>query len=237
MTAKDRHCGRLAAVAFVFAAVALASSGCAAARYEAVTPLDDNRLAAELNARLEAARRVAFAAVHRTVLTASGRDFILTGYVRGNRAGDIRLQAGGDLGATAFDVESPAAGSARAISTPQGMRRAWLEQGAARDLAVMYRLRPATDARLVRFHDGEIGFVEEKGPRERREFRFDAATHCFAGYSVVKYRRRVYEARFSDVGFLENWPQRLARRASITDGELGYSLDIRVIEMRPEAGE
>jgi hypothetical protein len=161
----------------------------------------------------------------------------MTGYVRANRAGDIRLQAAGDLGGTALDVESPAAGPAHAVKTPPGIRRAWLEQGAARDLAVMYRLRPAANARLVRFHGGNVGFVEEIGRWERREFRFDAVTHCFVGCSIVKYRRRVYEARISDFGVFDNWPQPLPRRVSITDSELGYSLGIRVIEMRPEVGE
>lgn len=237
MRRNSRAHARRVFVAVAFLAPVAFFGGCTPARSQTVVPLDDARLAAELNAHLDSASTVAFMAVHRAVLSVQGRDFPLTGYVCANRAGDLRLQVAGDLGPTAFDVELPAAGPARVVKAQEGIARAWLEQGAARDLAAIYRARPAANARLVEFPGRDIGYAEHAGCGETREFHFDAKTHCLVGYSVVKYRRCVYEVRFSDFGLLEGWPQPLARRVRITDRSIGYSLDIRVVEMRREAGE
>jgi len=213
--------------------LAAAASGCASAPYVPGTPLENPALARELRRSLEATYPPGFRAVHRALLSVRGREFTLMGYVLVRRPGDVRLLASGDMAGAAFEVVRRSDGSRSILRAAPGFRASWIREGAARDAAAIYCVRPSPGASLARFGRGVVGFTERLRCGTYREFHFNVATRRLTRYLEARRGQRRYEIAFSDEAPFPRWQRPVPRKIEVIDRVRNYRLNIRVVELRP----
>jgi hypothetical protein len=171
-----------------------------------------------------------FGAVHRGILEAGGRNYVFDGYLLVNEPDSFRLTVKADMGGTVFELAKSPGRETVVAKNSLGLRRAWLEEGAARDVVVLYLRRPEPTAQLVRHESGRWGLVQESPEGTREEFLFDADGSRLESY-VRSWRARVlYRADFV-YGEFPRWPRPIPKNIAIADNLLNYTLKITVSEM------
>jgi len=218
--------------AFLIVLVAISLHGCRSAARVLDTPFADDALAHALRQKMENRYPPCFSAIHRVLLSAGRRQFDLNGYLAVQRPAGVKLVATSDLGGTAFEIEYVQGADVRITKNSAGLRRPWLEMGAARDAFIIYLATPSPQAILIR-RDDVIGLAEDRTDGTREEFLFDEATHRLVGYNISSGGRSVYEAVFSSDGMLPQWDRPVPLIIKIRDRALGYQLTVRVLELRP----
>jgi len=211
----------------------MAAPGCVSAPHVPGTPLENAALAQELRRSLDAMYPPGFRAVHRALLSVRGREFTMMGYVLVRRPGDVRLLATGDMAVTMFEVVRRSDGSRSILRTVPGFRASWIREGAARDAAAIYCVRPSSAASLAQFGPDVVGFTERLRGGTYREFHFDATTRRLTRYLEARRGHRRYEIAFSDEAPFPRWPRPVPRKIDVIDRVRNYRLNIRVVELRP----
>ena len=69
---------------------------------------------------------------------ASGRQFVLEGYLRVDEPESFRLLAKGDMGGTVFELQQVKGEKPQVVKNQVSLRPAWLLEGAARDISAQY---------------------------------------------------------------------------------------------------
>ncbi len=171
-----------------------------------------------------------FGAVHRGILEAGGKNYVFDGYLRVDEPDSFRLTVKADMGGTVFELAKAPGQETAVAKNPLGLRRTWLEEGAARDVAVLYLSRPDPGAQLVRHASGRWGLVQESTAGTRDEFLFDAAGSRWEGYLRSRRGKVLYRAEFV-YGDLPGKPRPTPKNIDIADYRLKYTLKITVSEI------
>ena len=79
-----------------------------------------------------------FCAVHRGILEAGGENYVFDGYLLVNGPDSFRLTVKADMGGTVFELVKSPGRETVVTKNSLGLRRAWLEQGAARDVVLLW---------------------------------------------------------------------------------------------------
>ncbi|MCF6248084.1 MAG: hypothetical protein L3J69_12085 [Desulfobacula sp.] len=84
-----------------------------------------------------------FKAMHRVILTLSGKDYVLNGYLSVNRLNrELKLIAQNDLGGIVFDVHYIENIKNKIHNNIRLIKNEWLEKSLLRDLKTLYLLEP-----------------------------------------------------------------------------------------------
>ncbi len=205
--------------------------GCRSMPYEPGRPFENPELSRELQGRLEDMYPRFFRVVHRCILEAAGRQFILDGYLLVRRPDSFRLVAKGDMGGTVFELYKAPGLDPAIARTPAQLRRAWLEEGAARDLVALYLRTPGAGAHLVRHGTEALGLAQELPDGTREEFLFQPDGHRLISYFRSRGDRCLYRADFSYFGLFAGWPREVPKTVTITDHVLKYKLTVSILEI------
>jgi hypothetical protein len=171
-----------------------------------------------------------FGAVHRGILAAGGKNYVFDGYILVNEPDSFRLTVKADMGGTVFELAKSPGREPVVAKNSLGLRRAWLEEGAARDVVVLYLRQPDPTGQLVRHASGRWGLAQESTDGTREEFLFDADGSRWEGYLRSRGGRVLYRADFV-YGDFPGRPRPAPKNIDIADYRLKYTLKITVSEM------
>ena len=208
--------------------------GCRAAAPPAGQMLLDPDLARELRDRAAHLYPASFRAVHRALLTAGGRQFLLDGYLTVQRPGSFRLVAKGDMGGTVFEIVKEPGQKARVVRNPMGLRPSWLTEGAARSLEALYLAQPGPEARLVRQPGGSLALVQDLPDGQQEQFLFQEDSRRWVRYALFSQDRCLFRADFAYGEAGPTGPAR-PRTVSIADYSWKYQLTLTVLELAATA--
>jgi hypothetical protein len=155
---------------------------------------------------------------------------VFDGYLLVNGPDSFRLTVKADMGGTVFELVKSPGRETVVTKNSLGLRRAWLEQGAARDVAVLYLRQPDSKAQLVRHASGTWGLVQESTDGTWEEFVFDADASHVQSYVRSREGRVLYRADFV-YGSFPRWPRPTPKNINIADYLSKYTLKINVLEM------
>jgi len=210
--------------------VAAAMLGGCQASPAGVVSLSDEPLAREVRRQADSAYPAAFRCVHRTIITAGRRQYVLTGFLDVKRPDEVRLVATSEFGPTAFRA-SWVRGIGPKAAAFGGRAQLRMAAAAARDAYVIYLAAPDNAARLARLPDGRLTLSEKRPGGGVVEFEFDSGTHRVLAYREPTRRRNLYEARFSDFGPVGASGVVVPRRIDILDRAAKYSATIQVVDL------
>ena len=193
-------------------------------------PQEDQTRAQALRSLVSHLYPRSFCAVHRGILEAGGKNYVLDGYLLVNGPDSFRLTVKADMGGTVFELAKSPGRETVVTKNSLGLRRAWLEQGAARDVVALYLRQPDQKAQLVRHESGRWGLVQESTDGTWEEFLFSADGSRLEGYVRSRGGRGLYRADFV-YGSFPRWPRQSPKNINIADYRLKYSLKINVLEM------
>lgn len=193
-------------------------------------PQEDQGQAQALRDRVFHLYPRSFGAVHRGILEAGGKNYVFDGYLLVNGPDSFRLTVKADMGGTVFELVKSPGRETVVTKNSLGLRRTWLEQGAARDVAVLYLRQPDPKAQLVRHASGSWGLVQESTDGTWEEFVFDADGSHVQSYVRSREGRVLYRADFV-YGSFPRWPRPTPKNINIGDYLLKYTLKINVLEM------
>jgi hypothetical protein len=194
----------------------------------------DPGLAQELRDRAATLYPDSFRAVHRALLTAGGRQFLLDGYLTVQRPGSFRLVAKGDMGGTVFEIVKDPGQKARVVQNPLGLRSSWLTEGAARSLEALYLAQPGPEVRLVRLPGGSLALVQDLPDGKQEQFIFQEDSRRWTGYALFAQDRCLFRADFAYGEAGPGGPAR-PRTVTIADNSWKYRLTLTVLELAATA--
>jgi hypothetical protein len=193
-------------------------------------PQEDQTRAQALRSLVSHLYPRSFGAVHRGILEAGGKNYVFDGYLLVNGPDSFRLTVKADMGGTVFELVKSPGRETVVTKNSLGLRRAWLEQGAVRDVAVLYLRRPDPKAQLVRHPSGSWGLAQESTDGAWEEFVFDAEGSRLESYVRSREGSVLYRADFV-YGSFPRWPRPIPKNIHIGDYLLKYTLKIDVLEM------
>lgn len=211
-------------------------SGCRSVPYEPGQPLVDAALAEELREQVARQYPLSFRTVHRGLLEAKGRQFLLDGYLLIRQPENFRLVAKGDMGGTAFELAKSPGEAVRIVQNPLGLRPVWLTKGAAHDVEVLYFKSPGSRARLTRRPEGTLALVQELPGGSQEEFLFQQDTHRLTGYMLASGKKCRYRVDFYYGSLATKGPESL-RTIIIANHSIRYRLTLTVLELTETPGD
>jgi len=219
-----------------FMLLAQIAAGCCSVSKQPGRPIEDPFLSQGLRQKLERLYPRSFQASHRCILEASGRQFVLEGYLRVYEPQSFKLLAKGDMGGTVFELQQVKGENPVVVKNPVSLRPSWLLEGAARDISVLYFRSPQPQARLVRFQTGDIGLVQEVKSGIWEEFRFEPETGRMLAYILTQGEEPFYRADFGYFEALSPGGPEVPRTITIVDHRMHYRLTVRVVEIAEITG-
>ncbi|MEN8210354.1 MAG: hypothetical protein ABFR31_01435 [Thermodesulfobacteriota bacterium] len=167
--------------------------------------------------------------MHRVILTLSGKDYVLNGYLSVNRPNrELKLIAQNDLGGIIFDVHYIENIEQQIYNNLKSIKNEWLRKSLLRDIRTIYLLESCSSDTLFSDQQGNFILSREQGilteelifkpVKEETRYRLHGIRHLKNGKSV-------YQVDF-EYGTKDNiyYPEFIF----IKDTRMRYSLRINV---------
>lgn len=170
-----------------------------------------------------------FKAIHRVILTISGKDYVLNGFLSVNRPNrEFTLIAQNDLGGIIFDVHYIENIEQQIHNNLKSIKNEWLRKSLLRDLKALYLLKACSSDTLFSDQQGNFVVSREQGTlTEELIFKpvEEQARYQLNGIRHLKNGRSVYQIDF-EYGTQDNiyYPEFIL----IKDTKMRYSLRINI---------
>lgn len=170
-----------------------------------------------------------FKAIHRVILTLSGKDYVLNGYLSVNRPNrELKLIAQNDLGGIIFDVHYIENIEQQIHNNLKLIKNEWLRKSLLRDLKTLYLLESCSSDTLFLDQLGNFILSREQGIlTEELVFKSFKEQPRYRLYKIrhLKSRKLVYQVDF-EYGTKGNilYPEFIF----IKDTKMRYSLRINI---------
>jgi len=195
--------------------------------------VDQQQVAAQMRTELASCFPLNRRMTHRVILTAGGRQFVLTGHLTVGASGDLRLLAMGPMGVLA-ELSTTPNGKVNVGQHNRRFRESWIRKYIARDIVLLFSPPPEAELRAGRLADG-TPFLERCAPESSQTFRyfFDSADKEWKGVSVYRKGRQRYHAECARTREFPGIERGAPSYFKVDAGR--YRLDISVVDSRVEA--
>ena len=144
-------------------------SGCSLDKTQYIEVIHPN-LKNELNKNITNLYPEKFKAIHHVILTLSGKDYVLDGYLYIDRTSrEVKLIAQNDLGGIIFEVHYIKNIKKMIRTTVNTLKKEWLEKSVLRDLEILYLKEPFPSPTLFYDQHGTL-VLSQKNDRLTQEF-------------------------------------------------------------------
>ncbi|MFP6584889.1 MAG: hypothetical protein VCD00_20310 [Candidatus Hydrogenedentota bacterium] len=218
--------------AVLYFSIGLAVAGCQTYPYSSRDILDAPDILQVLHESAESRSPKSFEAVHRTLLTVRGRQFNLDGYLRVDTETGYHFLVTSGMGSAVFELSCAVGGEVTVDRTSGLIDDATLLAGPGVDILRMYPTNPVSLTTLYSHSADTYALLTASDDEQTIHHLFDKTTLNLVAYHSLRKGRVRYSIEYSDFSkeLLDDFT--IPTTIRIENSQLGYRLDIRLIDIR-----